>query len=150
MFGRPEHYRARGMHGGFDICQHHSSSAIRDQRAVGAFQRSGDIRVLVAFVAAEFVAEILAHLGKRVADAVLVVFRRQCGERIRLVAMSLKIGIGNLPEHTGKAGGNIAIFRQIGGLEQFSPICGPGVVVICSTPTTRTFLAAPALMVFKP
>ena len=63
-----------------DIRQHQGRGAVRDQRAVRTFQRTGDARILVALGAAEIVAEILADLRVGVADAVLVIFGGDAGD----------------------------------------------------------------------
>jgi len=59
--------------------------------------------VLVGDSAAEFVAEIAAHLGHRVGDAVLVVLRGDPRQRIGLVAVALEIFLGDLAEDAGEA-----------------------------------------------
>src|SRR3546814_9405612 len=49
----------------FDVAEHQGRRAVGDERAVGALQRPGHHRVLVGDVAAELVAEVLAHLRQR-------------------------------------------------------------------------------------
>ena len=88
------------------------------------------------------IAEILAHLRVRIADAVLVVLGRDHGERVRLVAVFLEIESGDLAENAGKAAldlGLVAAHRT-----PSADCCRSrpaGVVVICSTPTTSTIRA---------
>ncbi len=98
--------------------RHQRRRPVGDQRTVRALQGAGDKGVLVAFGAAEIEAEILAHLGVGVFDAVLVVLGGDAGERVRLVAVFLEIALRDLAENAGKATRRIAVFRQVGRLQQ--------------------------------
>ena len=134
-------HRQRGL----DIGQHQRRGAVGDQRAVGALQRAGDERVLLAFGAAELVAEILAHLRIGIGDAVLVVLGGDAGQRIGLVALALEIEPGDLAEYAGEAAVDVGLLAQIGRLQQVAADLGRAAsCVICSTPTTSTMRAAPA------
>ena len=88
---------------GLDIGQHEGGGTVGHQRAVGALERAGDERVLVAGVAAELEAEILAQLRIGIVDAIGVVLRGDRGERVRLVAMALEVGLRDLAEDAGEA-----------------------------------------------
>ena len=68
--------------GRIGIGQYQSCGAIGHQRTIGALQRARHIGVFLAFVAAEIITEILAHLRPRVVHAILVVLGRDRGERI--------------------------------------------------------------------
>src|SRR5262249_32669459 len=98
MGARPEGDGAAHGERGPDIRDDESGRAVRDKRAIGALQRARDERILLALGAAEIVAEILAQLRIRIVDAVLVVLRRDEGERVRLVAVALEIAARDLPE----------------------------------------------------
>src|SRR5438552_2767434 len=74
-----------------------------DDRAVGALERACAEGILLAFAAAELVAEVAPHLRVGIADAVLVVLGRDARERVRLVAMALEIKRGDLSKDAGKA-----------------------------------------------
>ena len=100
------------------VGEHDRGGAVGNQRAVGALQRAGNERVLLAFLAAEIEAEILAHLRIGIVDAVLVVLGGDGGERIRLVAMALEIALRDLAEHAGETGRRVAILGKIGGAQQ--------------------------------
>ena len=102
-------HRLRGL----GVRQHQRRGAVRHQRTVGALQGSRHERILLAFGAAEFVAEILAHLRIGIGDAVLVVLGGDHRQRIGLVAVFLEIGLRDLAEHAGKTAGGVAILRQI-------------------------------------
>src|SRR5712691_6926560 len=99
--------------GGFRIGQHQRRRAIRHQRAIGALQRSGHKRILLAFGTAELIAEILAQLRVGIGDAVLMVLGGDHRQRVGLVAVFLEIGLRDLAEHAGKTAGGVAILRQI-------------------------------------
>ena len=101
-----------------DVGEHHRGRAVRHERAVGALQRSRDERVLLALAAAELEAEILAQLRIRIADAVLVVLRRDHRERVGLVAVFLEIGIRDLAEDAREAALDVRLVLHVGGLEQ--------------------------------
>ena len=88
------------------------------------FKRTGDEGVLLAFGAAEVVAEVLAHLRVRVADAVLVVLRRDHRERVGLVAIFLEIEPGDLAEYPGEAAVDLGFVTDVGRLEQIAPDFG--------------------------
>ena len=76
-------------------------------------------------VAAEVEAEILAHLRVGVGDAVLVVLRRDQGERVGLVAVALEVRGGDLAEHAREAARRLAVLGKIGGaFRRFAPISG--------------------------
>ncbi len=82
------------------------------------FKRAGDEGILLAFGAAELVAQVLAHLRVRIADAVLVVLRRNHGQRVGLVAVFLEIKRGDLAEDTGKAAVDLGFVAHIRCLQQ--------------------------------
>src|SRR3546814_11521521 len=63
----------------------------------------GHHRVLVGDVAAELVAEVLAHLRQRIGHAVAVVLGGNGGQRVRLVAVLLEILLGDEAEDAGEA-----------------------------------------------
>ena len=108
------------------VGDHDGRRAVRDERAIGALQRAGDEGVLVALRAAEFEAEILAHLRIRVADAVLVVLGGDHRERVGLVAVALEIEARDLAEDAGEARRRVAVLRQVGGLQEVPADLGPG------------------------
>ena len=82
MLGRAERHRLAELERRADIRQHDRGGAVGDERAVGALERPGDARILLALGAAELVAQVLANLGVRIADAVLVILGGDAGERI--------------------------------------------------------------------
>ena len=118
MRGRPDVDGLAHRLRGFGIGQHQRRRAVRHQRAIGALQRPRHERILLAFGAAEFVADILAHLRIGVGDAVLVVLGGDHRQRIGLVAVFLEIGLRDLAEHAGEAAGGLAVLGQIGGAQQ--------------------------------
>ena len=126
VLGRAERHRLAELERGRDVGQHDGGGAVRDQRAVGALERTGDARVLLALGAAEIVAEVLADLRVRIADAVLVVLGGDARERVRLVAPALEIEAGDLAEDAGKAAVDIGLLAHIGGLEQVASDLGRG------------------------
>src|SRR5262249_39121014 len=75
--------------------------------------------ILVALAPAKVVAEILADLRIGIADAVLVILRRNQGQRIGLVAVFLEIRIGDLAEDAGKAAFDVGLLAHVGALEQY-------------------------------
>ena len=111
---------------GLDVGKHHRGGAIRHQRAIGALERAGDERIFLALGAAEIVAEILAHLRVRIADAVLVVLGRDHRQRVGLVAPFLEIEPGDLAENPGKAAVDLGLLAHIRRLEQIAPDLGRG------------------------
>ena len=118
MGGGAEHHRFTHAARGVLVGQHQGRGAVGDRRAIGALERTGDDRVLLAFAPAEFIAEILAHLGIGIADAILVVLRRDHRERVGLIAVFLKIQPGDASENTGEAAVDIGLLTHVGGLEQ--------------------------------
>ena len=108
------------------VGEHERRRAVRHQRAVGALQRTGDEGIFFALLAAELVAEILAHLRIGIVDTVFVVLGGDHGERIGLVAVALEVGLRDLAEDAGETGRRLAILRQIGGLEQVLADLGAG------------------------
>src|SRR3546814_13730783 len=62
----------------------------------------GHHRVLVGDVAAELVAEVLAHLRQRIGHAVAVVLGGNGGQRVRLVAVLLEILLRSEDRRVGK------------------------------------------------
>ena len=88
---------------GGDVGQHHGGGAVGHRRAVGALQRSRHERVLVRGRAAEFVGELLLEVRERVFGAVAVRLDRDLGERVRLVAVALEVGRGDLAEDAGES-----------------------------------------------
>src|SRR5262249_44293410 len=87
-------------------------------------ERTGDTRILLALLAAEFVAEILANLRVRIGDAVLVVLRRDPSKRVRLIAPALEVEARDLAENAGEATVDVGLFAHIGGLEEITPDLG--------------------------
>jgi hypothetical protein len=108
------------------ICEHDGRGAVGDQRAIGALERTRDIRVLVAFGAAELVAEILAHLRPGIVDPVLVVLGGDRRQAVGLVAVFLEVAVGDLAEDTGEARRGVAVLRQVGGAQQIGADLRPG------------------------
>ena len=102
MRRRPEGDRLAHAQSRLGVGEDDRRRAVRDEGAVGALQGAGDEGVLLGFVAAELEAEILAHLGIGVADAVLVVLRGDPRQRVGLVAVALEIAAGDLAEDAGK------------------------------------------------
>jgi len=115
------------------------------------FSGAGDQRGFVGDIAAEFVAEIAAHLCHRVGDAILVVLRGDPRQRIGLVAVALEIFLGDLAEDAGEAALDLVLFLAIGRARSSrSLISAPDASVIFSTPTTRTMRAFPAAIELSP
>ena len=112
--------RVAGLKRSAGVGEHDRGGAVRNQRAVGTLERSGDVGVLLALAPAKLEAEVLAHLGIGVVDAVLVVLGGNHSECVRLVAVALEIGLRDLAEDAGEAGRRVAIFRQVRGLEPVS------------------------------
>ena len=109
---------------GLDVGEHHGRSAVGDQRAIGALERAGDARVLLALGAAEVVAEIFSDLRVRIADAVLVVLGGDARQRIGLIAPALEIKSGDLAENAGETAVDVGLFAHIGGFQQISADLG--------------------------
>ena len=107
MLGGAEHDRLAEPERDIGIGEHERCGAVGNRRAVGALERTGDAGILVAFLAAESVAEVLAQLRVRIADAVLVVLGGDARQRIRLVAPALEIAVGDLGEEAGEAAVNV-------------------------------------------
>src|SRR3546814_20559764 len=78
----------------------------------------GHHRVLVGDVAAELVAEVLAHLRQRIGHAVAVVLGGNGGQRVRLVAVLLEILLGDEAEDAGEAAFDLAVLLQVGRLQE--------------------------------
>ena len=143
--GSPGHALARKatalpIHRRLGVGKDQGGGAVGDQRAVGALERAGDERVLLALGAAELVTKILAHLRIGIGDAVLVVLRGDHRQRVGLVANA-----GNRPARSCRRRRRnhrrVAVLRQIRRLQQVLADLGPGVLVICSAPTTSTIFA---------
>ena len=120
MLGGTEHDRLVELQRGVDVGENERGGAVGNRRTIGALERPGDARVFVALLAAEFVAEILADLRVRIADAVLVVLGGNAGERIRLIAPALEIKRGDLAENPGKTAVDVGFLADIGRLEQIA------------------------------
>ena len=73
MRGGAERDRLAEPQRGLDVGQHQGGGAVGHQRAVGALERAGDERVLLALVAAEVVAQVLAQSARTDCR------RRSCG-----------------------------------------------------------------------
>src|SRR3546814_13173404 len=69
-------------------------------------------------VAAELVAEVLAHLRQRIGHAVAVVLGGNGGQRVRLVAVLLDILLGDEAEDAGEAAFDLAVLLQVGRLQE--------------------------------
>src|SRR6202034_4652832 len=95
-------------------------------RAIGALERTGDARVLVALGAAEIVAEIFSDLRIGIADAVLVVLGGDARQRVGLVAPALEIEAGDLAENAGEAAVDVGLSAHVGRLEQVLTDLGTG------------------------
>ena len=115
MAGRADGHRLWRGFRRLRIHQHQRGGAVRHRRTIGALQRPGDERILLALGTAEVVAEILAYLREGIGYAIPVILRRDHRQRIRLVAVFLEVGLRDLAEHAGEAAGSIAILRQVGG-----------------------------------
>ena len=116
--GAKDHCLGHGERG-FDITQNHRGGAVGDERAIGALERApGHKRIFVRDVAAEIIAQALLDLGQWIVCAVLVVLGRDLGQGIALIAVALKIILGNGAEHTGKAALDIGLFFYIRGAQQ--------------------------------
>ncbi len=100
-------------HRGVDVGEDERGGAVGDERAIGALQRPGDEGILLALGAAEGEAEILAHLGVGVVDAVGVVLGGDLRQRVRLVAVTLEIGGGDLAEDAGEARRRVPVLGQV-------------------------------------
>ena len=124
MRGGAENDRLAQPQRGPDIGQHDRGRAVGDRRAIGALERTGDARILLALGAAELVAEILADLRIGIGDAVLVVLGRDQRQRIRLVAVFLEIARGDLAEDAGEAALDLGLLAHVGRLEQVAADVG--------------------------
>jgi hypothetical protein len=111
---------------GLDVGQHHRRRSVRHQGTIGALERPGDERVLLAGGAAEIVAQILAQLRVGVADAVLVIFRRYHRQRVGLVAPALEVEIRNPAENAGKAAFDVGLLAHVGRFQQVFSDLGSG------------------------
>jgi hypothetical protein len=100
------------------VSEHDGRGAIGDERAVGALERACHERVLVALAPAEIIAQVLAHLRERIANAVLVVLGRDASERVGLIAVFLKIERRNATEDAGETTFDIGLVAHVGRLEQ--------------------------------
>src|SRR5712691_5648619 len=118
VLGRAKDDRLAELERGLDVGEHDSSGAVGDERAVRALERAGDAGILLALGAAEVVAQVLADLRERIADAVPVVLGRDARERVRLVAPALEIKRGDLTEDAGEAAVDVGLFAHVGCLEQ--------------------------------
>ena len=91
---------------------------VGDQRAVGPPQRRRDIGVLVGHDVAELEAEVPAHLGVGVRDAVLVVLRGDAGKLLAAVAIALEIALGDPAEHAREAAIDVGLLLAVRGAQQ--------------------------------
>ncbi len=121
MFGGAEYDRLLHLQGSLDIGEHQRRGPVGHQRAIGALERSGDARVLLALFAAKLVTEILADLRVGIIHAVLVVLGGDARERVRLVAPALEIKAGDLAEDAGEAAVDIGLLAHVGRLEKITP-----------------------------
>ena len=115
--------RAQGV---ADIGDHHGGSPVGDQGTVGALQGTGDDRIFLRNLAAELVAQILAQLGVRVGDAVLVVLGGNRGERVGLIAMFLEVLLRDPGENAREAALDFTFLLQVGGFQQNAADLGAG------------------------
>ena len=113
LLARPEADGAVQRLRSFTIGDHQGGGTIRHQRAIGAPQRPGNAGVFVRNGVAEFKAEILAHVGKRIAHAVGVVFGSNHRQFLRAVAVALEISIGNAPEYASKSGVDLCLLAPV-------------------------------------
>ena len=100
------------------IGQHHGGGAVGNERAIGPLQRAGDDRVLVGNIAAEFEAEVAAHLRQRIGDAVLVVLGGDAGQGVGLVAVALEIFLRDLTEDAGEAAFDLVLLLAVTSAQQ--------------------------------
>ena len=121
MLGGAEGDRLPQLERRCHVGQNDGGGAVRDQRAVRALERTRHARVLLAFGAAELVAEVLANLGIGIADAVLVVLGGDARQCVGLVAPTLEVARGNLAENSGEAAVDLGFFAHVRGLEQVAP-----------------------------
>ena len=126
MRGGAEHDRLAERARGLLVGEHERGGAVGDERAVGALERAGDERVLLALAAAEIEAEVLAHLRIGIGDAVLVVLGGDARERVRLVAPALEIERRDAPENAREAALDVGLLAHVGGLEQILADLGAG------------------------
>ena len=118
MLGGAERDRLFQPERRFHVGKDERGGAIGHQRTVGALEWTGDEGVLLALGAAEVIAEILAHLRVRIADAVLVVLGGDHRQRVGLVAPFLEIESGDLAENAGKAAIDVGLLTHVGRLQQ--------------------------------
>ena len=149
--GGAEHDRLVEVERGLDIGEHQRRRAVGDQRTVGALERAGDQRILLALGAAEIVAEVLPDLRVGIADAVLVVLG---GDRGRARRTGRPSAGNKAPRSCRKCRRSRRRYRLPRAhrrpCSRLRPISAAGVVVICSTPTTSTMRAAPAAIDLQP
>ncbi len=124
VLGGAEHDRLLHFQRRIHVSQHQRRRTVGYQRAVGALERSCDARILLAFGAAELIAEILAHLRIRVGDAIFVVLGGDQRERVRLVAPALEIRVGDFAEHAGEAALDAGLLAYVRCLEQVAADLG--------------------------
>ncbi|KAF1852476.1 hypothetical protein Lal_00037208 [Lupinus albus] len=115
---RTELHRARHGLGHVGRADHQGGCTIGNERAVGALERTGHIRILVGDRAAEIETEILAHVGIGIDHAVLVILGRDHRQRIGLVTEAIEVALGDLAEDPGKATRNARFFLGVASLEQ--------------------------------
>ena len=104
--------------GRFLVGDDEGCGAVRDQRAVGAPQRRRHIGVLLGNDVAELEAEVPAHLGVGVRDAILVVLRGDAGKLLAAVAVALEIALGNPPEHAREAAFDVGLLLPVRGAQE--------------------------------
>ena len=124
VLGGAEDHRLVHGERGVDVGEHQRGGAVRHRRAIGALERAGHERILLALGAAELVTEILAHLGERIADPVAMVLCGDPGERVGLVAVLLEIEPGDLAKDSRKAARDIRLVAHIGCFEQVAADLG--------------------------
>ena len=123
--GNPAHGRSARNATALSSCSAVSTSASTSAAAPSETSEQsvrlsgpGDERILVAGVAAEVIAEVLAHLRVGIADAVLVVLGRDQGQRVGLVAPALEIERGDLAENAGEAALDVGLLAHVGSFQQ--------------------------------
>ena len=151
VLGGAERHRLAQPQRGLDVGQHQRGGAVGHERAVGALQRTGDARVLLAFGAAELVAR--GPCGSAHTDC-----RRRSGGSWRRCGRARPTGRPSagstaaaiLPKMPAKPPSISASSRTYDALSRLRPISAAGVVVICSAPTTSTMRADFAAMLLSP
>src|ERR1700730_8035056 len=111
---------------GFDIGEHQCRRAVGDRRAIGALQGTGHIRIFFTFAAAEIESEVLAQLRIGIRDSVLVILGGDHGERVRLVAVFLKIQRRDPAENSREAARDVGLLAHIRRLEEIAADVGRG------------------------